>query len=83
MPLVSASYLHERQHKRELRLESAQKATGIAESQQADLERTLLFSVRGAFVQILQSKAVLKLAQENLSLLGQGPGSQPRPLQSR
>jgi len=67
LPLVSASYLHERQHKRELRLESAQKATGIAESQQADLERTLLFSVRGAFVQILQAKAVLKLAQENLA----------------
>ena len=67
LPFVSASYLHERQHKRELRLESAQKATGIAESQQADLERTLLFSVRGAFVQILQAKAVLKLAQENLA----------------
>ena len=67
LPFVSASYLHERQHKRELRLESAQKATGIAESQQADLERTLVFSVRGAFVQILQSKAVLKLAQENLA----------------
>lgn len=66
-PSVSASYLHERQHKRELRLESARKATDIAESQQADLERTLLFSVRGAFVQILQAKAVLKLAQENLA----------------
>ncbi|MBV8475717.1 MAG: TolC family protein, partial [Acidobacteria bacterium] len=39
------SYLHERQHKRELRLESAQKGTGIATSQQADLERTLLFTL--------------------------------------
>jgi len=67
LPFVSASYLHERQHKRELRLESAKKATDIAESQQADLERTLLFSVRGAFVQILQAKAALKLAQENLA----------------
>jgi hypothetical protein len=40
-------YLHERQHKRELRLESAQKATGIAEaeSQQLDLERTMLFGL--------------------------------------
>jgi hypothetical protein len=35
-------YLHERQHKRELRLESAQKATGIAERQQLDLEPTML-----------------------------------------
>lgn len=67
LPSVSASYLHERQHKRELRLESAKKATTIAESQQADLERTLLFSVRSAFVQILQAKAVLKLAEENLA----------------
>jgi cobalt-zinc-cadmium efflux system outer membrane protein len=66
-PLGSVSYLHERQHKRELRLESAKKATGIAESTQDDLERTLLFSLRGAFVQILQAKAVLKLAQENLA----------------
>src|ERR1700724_1528595 len=33
------SYLHERGHKRELRLESAQKGTTIAQLQQADLER--------------------------------------------
>jgi outer membrane protein, heavy metal efflux system len=60
------SYLHERQHKRELRLESAQKGTLIAESNHADLERTLLFSLRGAFVATLQAKAVLRLAKENL-----------------
>jgi cobalt-zinc-cadmium efflux system outer membrane protein len=58
--------LHERQHKRELRLESAQKATAIATSDQSDLERTLLFTLRGAFVQTLQAKAVLNVAQENL-----------------
>lgn len=67
LPLASASYLHERQHKRELRLESARKGTTVAISQQADLERTLLYSLRGAFVQTLQAKAVLNLAQENLS----------------
>jgi cobalt-zinc-cadmium efflux system outer membrane protein len=61
------SYLHERQHKRELRLESAQGATKITVSQQSDLERTLLFNLRSAFVQTLQQKAVLDLAQENLS----------------
>jgi cobalt-zinc-cadmium efflux system outer membrane protein len=66
-PFGSISYLHERQHKRELRLASAQKATAIAESSQADLERTLLFSLRGAFVQTLQAKAVLRLAIENLA----------------
>jgi cobalt-zinc-cadmium efflux system outer membrane protein len=61
------SYLHERQHKRELRLESQQKTTGIAVSAQADLDRTLVFTLRTAFVQILQEKAILDLAKENLS----------------
>lgn len=61
------SYMHERRHKRELRLESAQDATKIAVSGQSDLERTLLFDLRSAFVQTLQQKAVLSLAQENLS----------------
>jgi cobalt-zinc-cadmium efflux system outer membrane protein len=64
---TSVSYLHERQHKREQRLESAQKATGIAFSTHADLERTLLFSLRGAFVSTLQAKAVLELTKDNLS----------------
>jgi cobalt-zinc-cadmium efflux system outer membrane protein len=62
----SISYLHERQHKRELRLESAQKATEIAVSGQADLNRTLLFTLRMAFIQTLQEKAIFELAKENL-----------------
>src|SRR6266478_1771786 len=67
LPFGSVSYLHERQHKRELRLESAKKATDIAVSNQADLERNLLFSLRHAFVQTLQAKSVLALARENLA----------------
>jgi outer membrane protein, heavy metal efflux system len=67
LPLISASYLHERGHKRELRLESAQNETAITASQEADLERTLLFNLRGAFVQTLQAKAVLDVANENLA----------------
>src|SRR5271165_6945411 len=63
----SGSYLLERQHKRELRLESAEKATKIAVSSQADLERNLMFNLRMAFVQTLQEKAVLDLAKENLA----------------
>jgi cobalt-zinc-cadmium efflux system outer membrane protein len=63
----SVSYLHERQHKRELRLESAKKGTLIAESSHADLERTMLFNLRGAFVSALQAKAVLELAKDNLA----------------
>ena len=67
LPFVSASYLHERGGKRELRLESARKATAVAESQLADQERTLLFNLRNAFVQTLQQKSVLGLATENLA----------------
>ena len=67
LPVASGNYLLERRHKRELRLESAQKATQIAISGQADLERTLVFNLRMAFVQTLQEKAVLGLARENLA----------------
>ena len=67
----SISYLHERQSKRELRRESAQKATGIAEWSQADQERTLLFNLRSAFVQTLQAKAISELAKENLAYYDQ------------
>ncbi len=65
-PSGAISYLHERQHKRELRRESAQKATAIAESQLDDQQRTLLFNLRSAFVQALQQKAVLALTRDSL-----------------
>ncbi|HXR34845.1 MAG TPA: TolC family protein [Candidatus Binataceae bacterium] len=67
LPFLSASYLHERDGKRELRLESAQKGTSVAVSQWADQERMLLFNLRNAFVQTLQQKAVAALANENLA----------------
>ncbi|HLH02504.1 MAG TPA: TolC family protein [Bryobacteraceae bacterium] len=60
------SYLHERRHKRELRLESAQAATAIAISTQRDLERNLLFSLRDAFVRVMLAKAVLGVAKANI-----------------
>jgi cobalt-zinc-cadmium efflux system outer membrane protein len=60
------SYLHERRHKRELRLESAKKATDIATSQFRDQDRTLLSTLRSAFVLTLQQKAILALAKANL-----------------
>lgn len=65
-PLVESSYLHERQHKRELRLESAQKGTAISVSQQNDSIRMLVFNLRTAFVQLLQAKAVQRLSKDNL-----------------
>jgi len=66
LPFLSVSYLHEREHKRELRRESAQGGTAIAISQLADQERNLLFDLRTAFVQVLQQKAVVNVARENL-----------------
>jgi len=60
------SYLHEREHKRELRLESAKEGTEITQSQHVDLERNLVFGLRSAFVQTLQAKAVLQLAKADL-----------------
>jgi cobalt-zinc-cadmium efflux system outer membrane protein len=66
LPLISGSYLHERHHKRELRRQSARDGTAIAVSQLADHERTLLFDLRNAFVQVLQQKAVVAIARENL-----------------
>ena len=66
LPSATVSYLLERDHKRGLRLESARKATAIAISNQADLERNLLFNLRTAFVQTLQAKAVLDVARQNL-----------------
>jgi cobalt-zinc-cadmium efflux system outer membrane protein len=65
-PGIGASYLYERMHKRDLRKESAEKATTVAESTQEDLRRTLTYTLRNAFVQTLQQKAVLALAKENL-----------------
>src|SRR5271167_4215227 len=67
LPSATVSYLYEREHKRDLRLESAKKATGIAVSTHTDMERTLLFTLRSAFVSTLQAKAVLRLANDNLA----------------
>ncbi|HUB77324.1 MAG TPA: TolC family protein [Bryobacteraceae bacterium] len=66
-PSLSISYLHERDHKRELRLEAARKSTDIASSTYDDQERNLLFNLRNAFVQVLQAKAVAQNARKNLS----------------
>ncbi len=60
------SYLHERDHKRELRLQSAQEGTQIATSQHQDLDRNMIFVLRSAFVQTLEAKAVLELARADM-----------------
>ncbi len=63
----NVSYLHERRHKRELRLEDAKEGTQIAGSQHEDLERNMLFNLRSVFIQTLQAKAVLDLAKADLA----------------
>jgi len=60
------SYLHEREHKRELRLQSAQEGTRITQSQHEDLQRNMIFDLRAAFVATLQAKFVLDLAKADL-----------------
>jgi cobalt-zinc-cadmium efflux system outer membrane protein len=67
LPSGSIDYLHERKHKRELRLEAAKQGTLIAQSQLEDQRRTLLFSLRNAYVQLLQAKAIFAQAKENLA----------------
>lgn len=62
----NVSYLHERDHKRELRLESAKEGTHIAQSQYDDAKRNLEFTLRGAFVNTLQAKALLELAKAEI-----------------
>ena len=60
------SYLFERGNKRGLRYEAAKQGTAIGAAQSSDTERALLFNLRTAFVGILQAKAVLRLAHDNL-----------------
>jgi cobalt-zinc-cadmium efflux system outer membrane protein len=62
----NVSYLHERDHKRELRLQSAQEGTRISEQEHEDLKRNLEFTLRSAFVQTIQAKAVVKMAQADI-----------------
>ena len=65
-PSASFSYLHERRHQRELRLEAAKRTTDVAASTFLDQVRTLTYTLRNAFVQTLQAKAVQQNAKENL-----------------
>jgi outer membrane protein, heavy metal efflux system len=60
------SQLFERRNKRKLRFEAAKEGTAVGVAQQDDLERTLIFSLRSAFVGVLQAKAVLQLSKDNL-----------------
>lgn len=60
------SYLFERRNKRNLRFEAAKQGTAVGVAQGADTERNLIFNLRSAFVGVLQAKAVVRLAQDNI-----------------
>jgi cobalt-zinc-cadmium efflux system outer membrane protein len=66
LPSVSFSYLHEREQKRELRRDVQKKTTDVTVSAYSDQERNLLFTLRSAYVQVLQNKAFLQNAKDNL-----------------
>src|SRR5436190_15504600 len=60
------SMLIERQNKRGKRVDSARLATSGAGSDQEDLQRTMLFAVRTAYLNTLQAKALVELTQASL-----------------
>jgi cobalt-zinc-cadmium efflux system outer membrane protein len=60
------SYLHERDHKRELRRDQAKESTAISVSLSLDQERALVFNLRSAFVAVLQAKEFLQNAKLNI-----------------
>jgi hypothetical protein len=66
----NVSYLHERDHKRELRRESAQEGTQISASEHEDLKRNLEFTLRMALVQTLEAKTVVEMAKADFDVAG-------------
>ena len=64
---VRADYIFERGGKRERRVAVAQAAKTVAEFQLLNTFRVLIFNVQSGFVGVLQAKADLALAHENLA----------------
>jgi len=63
----TVTQLIERQGKRHLRYQSAQLATRLAQSDNEDLQRNLLFNLRDAFIRLLAADSILQLANDNLT----------------
>ena len=60
------SYTFERGHKRQARINAARDATTVTRSQVKDNERSLTFNVAQQFVNVLQAKADLDFANQDL-----------------
>jgi cobalt-zinc-cadmium efflux system outer membrane protein len=63
---IGLSYLFERGHKRQRRLQAARDATAVTRAQVADAERTLTFSVAQQFISVLLAESTLQFALEDL-----------------
>ena len=62
----TVSQLFERRHKRQLRVASARLTTSTSSTDAQDLERTLTFNLRDAFIRVLGARSLLELAQDNI-----------------
>jgi cobalt-zinc-cadmium efflux system outer membrane protein len=63
---VGISYLFERGHKRQRRLQVARDTTAVTRAQVADAERTLAFNVGQQFVSVLLAESTLAFAIDDL-----------------
>jgi outer membrane protein, heavy metal efflux system len=63
---IGISYLFERGHKRQHRLQAARDQTAVTRAQITDAERTLAFNVGQQFVSVLLAESTLQFALEDL-----------------
>src|SRR5580700_4022999 len=63
---LGLSYLFERGHKRQSRLQAAQDQTAVTRAQVTDAERTLAFNVGQQFVSVLLAESTLQFAMQDL-----------------
>jgi cobalt-zinc-cadmium efflux system outer membrane protein len=63
---LGLSYLFERGHKRQSRLQAARDQTAVTRAQVTDAERTLTFNVGQQFVIVLLAESTLQIALEDL-----------------
>jgi len=68
---LGLSYLFERGHKRQHRLQAARDQTAVTRAQVADTERTLTFNVAQQFISVLLAQSALQLAEEDLKAFQQ------------
>lgn len=63
---LGLSYLFERGHKRQRRLQAARDTTAVTRAQVSDAERALAFNVGQQFISVLLAESTLQFAQEDL-----------------